>query len=81
MVIVSGGWPTATAFWREAIRSARRANGASPYLAFALRTDSMIDPYERQRFDAAMEHLIDGSVGASLEFVRADHIVGQSSAC
>ena len=80
MLIVSGGWPTATAFWREAVRTARRANRSAPYLAFALRTDSVIDPHERERFDAAMEHVINGSVGASLEFVRADHIVGNSSA-
>jgi hypothetical protein len=79
LVPVSAGWPSAGAFWGEAVDSALRADRAAPYLAFAIRTDSVLDPGQKRAFEARMDWVVGGSVRRRLVFVTPDHLVAGHS--
>jgi hypothetical protein len=75
MHAVSTDWPGASAFWDEALDSAVRADRSAPYLAFAIRSDSAINPHERQVLDSRMDWVVNGSLRRSLAFVRPDNLL------
>jgi hypothetical protein len=77
---VSGSWPSPEAFWGEAVRAARQASRAAPYLAFAVRTSSFIDPVERELLDLRMKYVVEGLVHANLVFALPGDVLADAPA-
>jgi len=75
-LLMMGDFRNGGDFWDAALHAARRL--PDPYLALAIRSDTVLHPVLKQRFESVMDYVVAGPLGPNLAFVRPDEILART---
>ena len=72
-MVMWGDFRSGRDFWDAALHAARQL--CDPYLAFAIRSETLLHPGLKQKFESVMDAVVAGPLGPKLTFVRPDEIL------